>query len=146
MHTAALLVIIFHCLVSSSFLRMAAALPIETSHELEKRSSNPDRMMTDDYPDYQLGVRYDEYPTIVPKKRTALLVNRLMVALKDALEEEDQERNGNVPPGIFNNQVYSDDVRTMDLQRRGHQTSLTNNGQNKARIYWRCYFNAVTCF
>ncbi|KAL1498396.1 hypothetical protein ABEB36_009203 [Hypothenemus hampei] len=33
----------------------------------------------------------------------------------------------------------------MDLQRRGHQTSLSNN-QNKARLYWRCYFNAVTCF
>lgn len=25
----------------------------------------------------------------------------------------------------------------MDLQRRGQQ---------KGRVYWRCYFNAVTCF
>lgn len=31
----------------------------------------------------------------------------------------------------------------MDLQRRGHTGEL---GPNKGRVYWRCYFNAVTCF
>ncbi|KAK1124690.1 hypothetical protein K0M31_006058 [Melipona bicolor] len=37
-----------------------------------------------------------------------------------------------------NSQVIpSADEQTMDLQRRG---------QAKGRVYWRCYFNAVTCF
>lgn len=30
----------------------------------------------------------------------------------------------------------------MDLQRRGH----TMGDANQGRVYWRCYFNAVTCF
>ncbi|XP_066246205.1 uncharacterized protein AstCC [Euwallacea similis] len=139
----ALILFLLHCLIS---LRGAAAVPVETS-QLEEASRAVADRGNDDYPDYQIGVRYDEYPTIVPKKRTALLVNRLMVALKEALEEEEKS-TGKKGPGVFGStgNLYSEDVRTMDLQRRGHQTSLANNGQNKARLYWRCYFNAVTCF
>ncbi|XP_050298423.1 uncharacterized protein LOC126737533 [Anthonomus grandis grandis] len=142
MRSNLILFLTLHCLATSSFLKVATAIPFETPDELEKRISASDRI-NEDYPDYQLGVRYDEYPTIVPKKRTAMLVNRLMVALKDALEEDDRGRNGK-PPGAYGNSI-PEDVRSMDLQRRGHQSSITN-GQNKARIYWRCYFNAVTCF
>lgn len=36
----------------------------------------------------------------------------------------------------------------MDLQRRGQsgQGHSQGLGANKGRVYWRCYFNAVTCF
>lgn len=53
---------------------------------------------------------------IVPKKRTALLVNRLMVALKDALEEEERENNPTIA-SVFGSSgnLYSDDVRTVSL-------------------------------
>ncbi|CAH1112177.1 unnamed protein product [Psylliodes chrysocephalus] len=102
-------------------------------------------MLLDEFPDYQLGVRYDEYPLIVPKKRTALLVNRLMVALKEAIDEEERSSSlGQFPSK--SSKIYpesEDDLRSsMDLQRRGHG----NIGQQKGRNYWRCYFNAVTCF
>ncbi|XP_056642628.1 uncharacterized protein LOC130898268 [Diorhabda carinulata] len=104
--------------------------------------------LLEDYPDYQLGVRYDEYPLIVPKKRTAILMNRLMVALKEALENEgrkDTLRNGNNLDEFFsktsmNYPMGEEDIRSMD--RRGHGNMSTQ----KARSYWRCYFNAVTCF
>ncbi|KAB0794214.1 hypothetical protein PPYR_13834 [Photinus pyralis] len=110
--------------------------------EIVRRSAAPERD-SDDYPDYQLGVRYDEYPMIVPKKRAALLLDRLMVALQKAIEEEEEPDNllVQVPP---RSTLRPDDVRSMDLQRRGHQGGLS--GQQKGRVYWRCYFNAVTCF
>ncbi|KAJ8941627.1 hypothetical protein NQ318_000333 [Aromia moschata] len=87
---------------------------------------------------------------IVPKKRTATLVNRLMVALKKAMEEDEREEDlKNVNQldrySARSSKKYHmspEDVRTMDLQRRGHG----NLAQQKGRIYWRCYFNAVTCF
>ncbi|XP_023011648.2 allatostatin double C isoform X1 [Leptinotarsa decemlineata] len=104
----------------------------------------------DENPDYQLGVTYDEYPLIVPKKRTAMLVNKLMVALKEAMEEDVREetfRNPNRLDGFSSRSskhylMSDDDVRSMDLQRRGHG----GMGQQKGKNYWRCYFNAVTCF
>ncbi|KAJ8974017.1 hypothetical protein NQ317_006487 [Molorchus minor] len=86
---------------------------------------------------------------IVPKKRTALLVNRLMVALKKAMEQDEKEdqlkRANSLNMFSRSNKDYSllsKDLRQMDLQRRGHGDVT----QQKGRIYWRCYFNAVTCF
>ncbi|KAL1498393.1 hypothetical protein ABEB36_009200 [Hypothenemus hampei] len=53
---------------------------------------------------------------IVPKKRTALLVNRLMIALKEALEEEEErqrnEKNAKTPRVFGVGSLYSEDVRT----------------------------------
>uniref|UniRef100_A0A1B6LKC5 Allatostatin CC n=1 Tax=Graphocephala atropunctata TaxID=36148 RepID=A0A1B6LKC5_9HEMI len=72
-----------------------------------------------DYPDYQVGVKYDEYPVVVPK-RAAVLLDRIMVALQKAVDED------TLGP------------RKMDLERRGRKEG--------GRVYWRCYFNAVTCF
>ncbi|CAG9861523.1 unnamed protein product [Phyllotreta striolata] len=95
-------------------------------------------VMLDEFPDYQIGVRYDEYPLIVPKKRTALLVNRLMVALKEAIDEDERSNGLKEYPSTPDADVRS----SMDLQRRGHSAI----GQQKGRNYWRCYFNAVTCF
>ncbi|XP_063237850.1 uncharacterized protein LOC134539605 [Bacillus rossius redtenbacheri] len=80
-----------------------------------------------DYPDYQSGVRYDEYPVVVPK-RTAMLLDKIIVALQKAVDEDSASEISERPD-------LPDS--TMDLQRRGQQ---------KGRVYWRCYFNAVTCF
>nr|QHB80528.1 allatostatin CC [Carabus violaceus] len=100
-----------------------------------------------DYPDYSMGSRYDEYPVVVPK-RAALLLDRLMVALKNAMEDEDgqevtaDERSGRANPKPRSLPVSQED-NTMGMQRRGHGSI---GGQHKGRVYWRCYFNAVTCF
>nr|XP_034175235.1 uncharacterized protein LOC117601967 isoform X2 [Osmia lignaria] len=86
---------------------------------------------------------------VVVPKRAALLFDQLMVALQKVVDNQDRGElggsrtftrssgphlsAGNAPI------VPSADEQTvkMDLQRRG---------QAKGRVYWRCYFNAVTCF
>lgn len=54
---------------------------------------------------------------IVPKKRTALLVNRLMVALKEAIDEEQKEYAGNKD---YLSKTYADmtpeDIRSVSRQ------------------------------
>lgn len=104
-------------------------------NQLKKRSAAPESNH-DDYPDYLLGVKYDEYPMIVPKKRAALLIDRLMVALQKAIENEEGRGLGS---RTKNYSLRSEDG--MDLQRRGQSVSDQKNGR-----YWRCYFNAVSCF
>ncbi|XP_071446490.1 uncharacterized protein AstCC [Hetaerina americana] len=86
-----------------------------------------------DYPDYQAGVRYDEYPVVVPK-RAALLIDKLLVALNRALD--DPRGKSNINGGLPGEKTVMDNEK-KDLQRREPQ---------KGRVYWRCYFNAVTCF
>ncbi|XP_060522686.1 uncharacterized protein LOC132699806 [Cylas formicarius] len=139
MSSSILLMVEFIFLVCA--LRTTLSIPADAMHKRTIPESSPEEL-----PDYQLGVRYDEYPTIVPKKRTALLVNRLMLALRDAMEAAERERGTNFVDGYMANKKFltADDVRSMDLQRRGHQS--ISNLQGKGRIYWRCYFNAVTCF
>ncbi|XP_076757762.1 uncharacterized protein LOC143427475 [Xylocopa sonorina] len=99
-----------------------------------------------DYPDYP--GKYDEYPVVVPK-RAALLFDQLMVALQKVVDSQARGELGasrtftrssgpRLPPG--NSQIVpapDEQAVKMDLQRRG---------QAKGRVYWRCYFNAVTCF
>ncbi|XP_076167443.1 uncharacterized protein LOC143146741 isoform X2 [Ptiloglossa arizonensis] len=96
-----------------------------------------------DYPDYP--AKYDEYPVVVPK-RAALLLDQLMVALQKVVDNQGRgELAGNRPfvrssgPHLPSDSqiVPTADEETMELQRRG---------QTKGRVYWRCYFNAVTCF
>ncbi|KAG8247240.1 hypothetical protein J6590_065366 [Homalodisca vitripennis] len=57
---------------------------------------------------------------VVVPKRAAVLLDRIMVALQKAVDED------TLGP------------RKMDLERRGRKEG--------GRVYWRCYFNAVTCF
>ncbi|XP_011500872.1 PREDICTED: uncharacterized protein LOC105364591 [Ceratosolen solmsi marchali] len=92
----------------------------------------------DEYPDY-------EYQRTT-SKRAALLLDRLLVALQKAVENNELEKGGSKPfvrslPEISempdSPRMHLSDEKIMDLQRRG---------QAKGRIYWRCYFNAVTCF
>uniref|UniRef100_T1IPL2 Uncharacterized protein n=1 Tax=Strigamia maritima TaxID=126957 RepID=T1IPL2_STRMM len=53
-----------------------------------------------------------------PVKRSTMLLDRLVTALQKAFKQETQEVTG------------------MELQRR----------RPNGRVYWRCYFNAVSCF
>ncbi|KAK2581835.1 hypothetical protein KPH14_002301 [Odynerus spinipes] len=95
-----------------------------------------------DYPDYP--AKYDEYPVVVPK-RAALLFDQLMIALQKVVDNQGRGDVGSgraltrsAPPNPApNSQMIPSDEQTMDLKRRG---------QAKGRVYWRCYFNAVTCF
>ncbi|CAH1973557.1 unnamed protein product [Acanthoscelides obtectus] len=79
---------------------------------------------------------------IVPKKRTALLVNRLMLALNEAMRDQDKSLDDLSFEDHKRYRGSTDDFRSMDLQRRGHGSV----GQQKGRRFWKCYFNAVTCF
>nr|NP_001285830.1 allatostatin double C, isoform C [Drosophila melanogaster]AHN54344.1 allatostatin double C, isoform C [Drosophila melanogaster] len=146
---------------------------------------------------------YDEYPMVVPK-RAALLLDRLMVALHHALEQERSEQrigeffgDRNILSGKFGDShngmehhqaredgMYSDDdagtlldydfkdlnqinratgetLMPKSFQRRaGADRSGTSthsgspagsrriqpSGSGGGRAYWRCYFNAVSCF
>ncbi|XP_029050158.1 uncharacterized protein LOC114879426 [Osmia bicornis bicornis] len=127
-------------------LMVVAMVPIITG-TIGQRALNKRNAATGlDYPDY--STNYDEYPVVVPK-RAALLFDQLMVALQKVVDNQDRGElggsrtftrssgphlsAGNAPI------VPSADEQTvkMDLQRRG---------QAKGRVYWRCYFNAVTCF
>ncbi|KAH8413020.1 hypothetical protein KR009_007444 [Drosophila setifemur] len=154
------------------------------------------------------GLSYDEYPMVVPK-RAALLLDRLMVALHHALEQERtgqrigdlfaEKNNFNDKVGEYPNEIaehqtadegmYSEDDPTIDMnydfrnvneinratgetlmaksfQRRAGaesagadrtgassmsgspvgQRRIQSSGSGGGRMYWRCYFNAVSCF
>ncbi|OXU29576.1 hypothetical protein TSAR_015903 [Trichomalopsis sarcophagae] len=82
--------------------------------------------------------------TRVMPKRAALLLDRLLVALQKAVENDEVGKENSYVRSLPDFSDMPDSQRmqlsnekTMDLQRRG---------QAKGRVYWRCYFNAVTCF
>ncbi|XP_029156356.1 uncharacterized protein LOC114929111 isoform X3 [Nylanderia fulva] len=91
---------------------------------------------------------------VVVPKRAALLLDQLMVALQKVVDNQGKSTVGesrgmsrgmsrgtkvSAPRFIANTEIADDQtvVNSMDLQRRG---------QAKGQVYWRCYFNAVTCF
>ncbi|KAH8377655.1 hypothetical protein KR093_006460, partial [Drosophila rubida] len=167
-------------------------------------------------PNDAADMSYDEYPMVVPK-RAALLLDRLMVALHHALENEREghrigefyanknlmqlepndyksdaeklqpsEEGSNVPSNSHSFHMYSDDDPDVpdydfkDLNQINRATGETDGhgivgmalpsstpaaaagagagagaggrrvhhaGSNGGgRMYWRCYFNAVSCF
>ncbi|XP_066595032.1 uncharacterized protein [Prorops nasuta] len=68
-------------------------------------------------------------------KRAALLLDRLMVELQKAVDGNDKNLNSRRPSTLS---LGSNEASfPKDLQRRG---------QPKNKNYWRCYFNAVSCF
>ncbi|CAB3374820.1 Hypothetical predicted protein [Cloeon dipterum] len=73
--------------------------------------------------DYDDDVQPDPYPVVLPK-RTAMVLDKMMIALQRALDDDTLNASASQP-------------EQMDLQRRNQQ---------KGRVYLRCYFNAVTCF
>lgn len=126
-------------------LIVVAMVPIITGNfgqrVVGKRSSD---IANVDYSDYSQSAKYDDYPVIVPK-RAALLFDQLMVALQKVVDNQDKGVIGSrgiskssAPRFIAKSEIPRTDDQTMDLQRRG---------QAKGQVaYWRCYFNAVTCF
>ncbi|XP_011632145.1 uncharacterized protein LOC105423891 [Pogonomyrmex barbatus] len=108
-----------------------------------KRSITDNDIANVDYPDY--SAKYNDYP-VVPK-RAALLFDQLLVALQKVVDNQEKGAVGSRGigkssvshhfPGANSEIVPVVHDQTMDLQRRG---------QAKGEIFWRCYFNAVTCF
>ncbi|XP_060873019.1 uncharacterized protein LOC132946918 [Metopolophium dirhodum] len=84
-----------------------------------------------------ISVEFDEYPVIVPK-RTALLLDRLMVALQKAV---DGNNSGNMK-GYYPERS----IPISGAPRPSPGMELQRRNQQKGRLYWRCYFNAVSCF
>ncbi|VVC39753.1 Hypothetical protein CINCED_3A012316 [Cinara cedri] len=86
--------------------------------------------------DKNASVEFDEYPVVVPK-RTALLLDRLMVALQKAVDGNNAGNMKGYYPERSIPAAIGGAPRTnpgMELKRQ------------KGRLYWRCYFNAVSCF
>ena len=71
----------------------------------------------------------------VPSKRSTMLLNKLMHALHRALDNEDD--NDNIKSNSDITSINVPNHSSMDLQRRGEE---------KMTRYFRCYFNAVSCF
>ncbi|XP_014231759.1 uncharacterized protein LOC106655734 [Trichogramma pretiosum] len=111
-------------------------------HGLLGMALNDDSM---DPLDVQLETYSNEEPRVLPK-RAALLLDKLLVALQKAVDKDEIGKEGSksyarmqsdFPDFPESQKFLLADDKTMDLQRRG---------QAKGRVYWRCYFNAVTCF
>ncbi|XP_045517415.1 uncharacterized protein LOC123709869 [Pieris brassicae] len=117
------------------------SLPLIVSLSITLVSALPSAVLVDE--DYPLTVdpRNLQENYIVPQKRAALVLDRLLVALQKALRESptsrfDPERDG---PRTAPLRLAHYDVNDMTgLQRRGQ-------GNNRGRVL-RCYFNAITCF
>ncbi|XP_071535848.1 uncharacterized protein AstCC [Panulirus ornatus] len=72
-----------------------------------------------------------------PRKRAAIALDKLMFALQKALDDPPQAPPPGTAPSYPRPRAIAAGPVRMDLQRRG-------NGDG--RLYWRCYFNAVSCF
>ncbi|XP_022814224.1 uncharacterized protein LOC111348009 [Spodoptera litura] len=87
---------------------------------------------------------YDDYTEVVPQKRAALVLDRLLVALQKALHEDSGPQRGYQRidpngPRTAPLRIADDEMNDLSaLQRRG-------SGNGRGRVL-RCYFNAVTCF
>ncbi|XP_011153454.1 uncharacterized protein LOC105191625 isoform X2 [Harpegnathos saltator] len=88
-----------------------------------------------DYPDY--STKYDDYPVVMPK-RAALLFDQLMVALQKVVDNQGKGTVGGPP--------FAADLETVPVMEKDQAMDLQRRGQGKSQVYWRCYFNAVTCF
>ncbi|XP_053610019.1 uncharacterized protein LOC128674997 isoform X2 [Plodia interpunctella] len=76
---------------------------------------------------------------IVPQKRAALVLDRLLIALQKALHEDSQVKESREWP-------RTEPLR-IDLENGGDMSGLQRRGQGGGRgRVLRCYFNAVTCF
>ncbi|CAG2165567.1 unnamed protein product [Oppiella nova] len=71
-----------------------------------------------------------------PVKKSTMLLNKLMHALHKALDTDNNEEVDKDTPDPDVVPVVVDNY-PMDLHRRG---------EDRMTRYWRCYFNAVSCF
>ncbi|KAG7205216.1 hypothetical protein KM043_018301 [Ampulex compressa] len=127
-------------LIVMAMIPIIAGGPID-QRAIGKRNTVGDRLGNFDYPDYETSL---EAQPVVVSKRAALLLDRLLVALQNVVNKQSKDlglEDVAIPDddisAASSKSVPSADEQTMDLQRRG---------QVKGRVYWRCYFNAVTCF
>ncbi|XP_028171310.1 uncharacterized protein LOC114360724 isoform X1 [Ostrinia furnacalis] len=118
---------------------------------------------------------YDDYPVVVPQKRAALVLDRLLIALQKALHDSppryerpivegprtaalriaDDEMTGASAGDERNEWLGPEDLRVAPLRVPAHDysdmTGLQRRGQSggapgvRGRVL-RCYFNAITCF
>jgi len=81
--------------------------------------------------------------TMIPSghKRSALLLDKLMYALQKAINDKEENTGPSTPTepatGSTSGDLASISEMGMGLQRRG---------KAHGKFYWRCYFNAVSCF
>merc|ERR550534_2230977 len=69
-------------------------------------------------------------------KRAALLLDKIMFAVQKALDEKEKPGGGKKGSGPAAN-INLASFTGPGMERRG-------SGHD--RVYWRCYFNAVSCF
>lgn len=69
-------------------------------------------------------------------KRSTMLLNKLMHALHKALDSEKNISGSDPEPAALISLPDLEALQQMDMQRR--------TGEGK--MFWRCYFNAVSCF
>ncbi|XKL66214.1 hypothetical protein PGB90_009634 [Kerria lacca] len=93
-------------------------------HTIPRIKRLPESLLTDEI--YPSSNGLEELLTITPNKRAALLLDRIMVALQKAVDDDKDLKLKTYYPELG--------------------TSLQRRGQEKGKVYWRCYFNAVTCF
>ncbi|XP_063697729.1 uncharacterized protein LOC134828677 [Culicoides brevitarsis] len=88
-----------------------------------------------------LGPSPDEFPSSSHDENVFYVV----VKGDPGLAEDAEGLEGGMTPSqiaVGGAELLLNDPANMGLQRRGHEAL----GPNKGRVYWRCYFNAVTCF
>ncbi|XP_063383493.1 uncharacterized protein LOC134669799 [Cydia fagiglandana] len=76
---------------------------------------------------------------VIPQKRAALVLDRILIALQKALHESPTESHDGPHAAPLRVSSYLDSDMSA-LQRRG-QAGASGRGR-----VLRCYFNAVTCF
>jgi len=72
-------------------------------------------------------------------KRSALLLDKLMYALQKAIDEK--EENSGTSSVEKPEQGPSSDETSSQMG-----IGLERRGKSHGKVYWRCYFNAVSCF
>ncbi|KAL0883215.1 hypothetical protein ABMA27_016649 [Loxostege sticticalis] len=85
---------------------------------------------------------YEDYPVVVPQKRAALVLDRLLIALQKALHDSPPRYERPVIEGPRTAALRISDDDMTGLQRRGQPGGAPGV---RGRVL-RCYFNAITCF
>lgn len=84
-----------------------------------------------------------------PEKRSALMLDKLMFALEKAVNEEKAKNKSGVDTTQAQTRTPSTHVSTTaaNFNNAGFSGSgLERRGNSHGKVYWRCYFNAVSCF
>jgi len=72
-------------------------------------------------------------------KRSALLLDKLMYALQKAIDEKEENSGSSIVEKPEKGPSEEDSSSQMGI-------GLERRGKSHGKVYWRCYFNAVSCF